>query len=159
MGSVTCSHRKYIVPLLLRLNSSAYCTACCSLVGCCGALRTPILLLWCLLSLCSMMSNACHVLQLPPKHSIHHVNILVAGGAGLGKTTYIRYDFRLSDPACPCLSGIRPWDTKPDSLGLSALLFVRPRLITLLFLPPGNGWQVCQCQHDFQPYSQAHGML
>ena len=31
---------------------------------------------------------------LPPKHSICHVNILIAGGAGLGKTTYIRYDWK-----------------------------------------------------------------
>ncbi|KAK9793198.1 hypothetical protein WJX73_002450 [Symbiochloris irregularis] len=38
-------------------------------------------------------SRAQHVLRIPAKHSTAHVNLLLAGGAGLGKTTFIKQFF------------------------------------------------------------------
>ena len=43
-----------------------------------------------------------YCMQLPPAHSVAHVNLLVVGRASLGKTTFIKCD--LTDLMLDCLS-------------------------------------------------------
>ena len=55
----------------------------------------------------------CVCMQLPPRHEPLHVNILVVGQSGLGKTTFIQNmfedhlstDFRPHDGSATCMEG------------------------------------------------------